>query len=632
VLWALEGLLQRPSTRQALGLGALAACQMLAGSGDLVLMTALVAAARLALHVGAARSRGLGEIAGRLGLAAALAATLSAVQWLPTLERGASGLRAAQDDRTRTYWSLHPASLVDLAVPRLVSEATLSADERLRLFEGREPLFACLYLGVVTLALGALALVLRERGALPLAAFAALFVLLSLGRHTPLYGLLLMVPGASLMRYPQKYLLPTSLCVALLAAAGVQALAREWSDRERRLARLLTWGLLALALVATLVAWRQPEADGGVVAALKLGRTALVLAIVGLFLMRRCAARAPRPGPLSALLLLGGLDLVLVGRGTNDTAPSSLHEHRPAVLDHLGGRSARVHAAAESPACLAPGVGPAGWPPSHVAALGFVDTLRPPSGIRWGVFGSYDGEFTGLGSRLSASFAEIVHAGLGTPQALRLLQLGGVEQVAYLGHSVPAGLEPVATLQTPLACPLQILRVPEPLPRAYIVGHEREEGADALAAALDPGFDPRREVLLPGAAARREIRLPAAADAADRVGLTGTARIVARTPDTLDVAAQLPSRGVLVVLEAFDSGWSAEVDGRPAEVLRGNGLFRAVRLDPGEHQVRFGYRPWSARVGAVLSLGGALAALATALSLSRAAAPRSGIEPGASRR
>ena len=42
-------------------------------------------------------------------------------------------------------------SLADLAVPRLVSQATLSADERLRLFEGREPLFACLYLGVVTL-------------------------------------------------------------------------------------------------------------------------------------------------------------------------------------------------------------------------------------------------------------------------------------------------------------------------------------------------------------------------------------------------------------------------------------------------------------------------------------------------
>ena len=616
VLWALEGLLQRPGARQALGLGVLAACQVVAGSGDLVLMTALVAVARLALHFGASRGRGLGPIVRQLALAAALAASLSAVQWLPTVERGTSGLRAAQDYRTRTYWSLHPASLADLAVPRLVSEATLSADERLRLFEGREPLFACLYLGVVTLALGALALVLREHGAVPLAASASLFVLLSLGRHTPLYALLLAVPGASLMRYPQKYLLPASLCMALLAAAGVAALVRVWSDRERRLARLLTWGLLGLALAATLAAWRQPDDGGGVIAALKLGRTALILALAGLFLMRRSAASAPRPGPVAALLLLGACDLVLVGRGTNDTAPSSLYEHRPAALDHLGG-SGRVHAAAESPACLAPGKGPPGWPPSHVAALGFVDTLRPPSGIRWGVFGSYDGEFTGLGPRFSASFAEVVHAGLGTPQALRLLQLGGVEHVAYLGHSAPAGLSPVATLQTPLACPLHVLRVPDALPRAYIVGGASEEGANALAAALDPGFDPRREVLLPGVAARHAILLPGEAEAADRVRREGRARIVARSPDTLAVAAQLPSRGVLVVLEAFDEGWSAEVDGRPAEVLRGNGLFRAVRLEAGEHEVRFRYRPWSWRAGRALSLAGAVAAAATLLASAR---------------
>jgi hypothetical protein len=613
VLWALERLLERPGTRRALALGAVAACQVLAGSGDLVLMTALVAAARLLLHVRSARARGLGATSAQLAVAAALAASLSAVQWLPTVERGASGLRAAQDFRTRTYWSLHPASLVDLAVPRLVSEKALTADERLRLFEGREPLFACLYLGVVTLALGALGLVLRERGAIPLAAGALLFVLLSLGRHTPLYGLLLAVPGASLMRYPQKYLLPASLCLALLAAAGVAALVRVWNERECRLARFLTWGLLGLALTATLAAWRQPDDGGGIVAALKLGRTALILALAGLFLMRRCAASTPRPGPAAALLLLGAVDLVLVGRGTNDVAPASLYEHRPAALDHLAG-SSRVHAAAESPACLAPGAGPAGWPASHVAALGFVDTLRPPSGIRWGLFGSYDGEFTGLGPRFSARFAEVVHAGLGSPQALRLLQLGGVEHVAYLGHSTPAGLEPVATLATPVACPLQLLRVPDTLPRAYVVGVARDERDNALGEVLDPRFDPRHEVLLPRGS--HEVFLPPAAPAGGAAE-PGTARVVSRSPDTLAVAAELPAPGVLVVLEAFDEGWSAEVDGRPAEVLRGNGLFRAVRLEKGEHQVRFRYRPWPVRAGGALSLLGAVAAVLTLLASAR---------------
>jgi hypothetical protein len=199
---------------------------------------------------------------------------------------------------------------------------------------------------------------------------------------------------------------------------------------------------------------------------------------------------------------------------------------------------------------------------------------------------------------------------------LRLLQLGGVEHVAYLGHSAPAGLEPLATLETPLACPLHVLRVPDTLPRAYVVGREREEGANALAAALDPAFDARREVLLPGVAARHEVPLPAAA-AADRMSEAASARIVARSPDTLSVAARLPWPGVLVVLEAFDEGWDAEVDGSPTEVLRANGLFRAVRLDAGEHQVYFAYRPWSVRAGLAASLAGAVAAALTLLASAR---------------
>jgi uncharacterized membrane protein YfhO len=70
---------------------------------------------------------------------------------------------------------------------------------------------------------------------------------------------------------------------------------------------------------------------------------------------------------------------------------------------------------------------------------------------------------------------------------------------------------------------------------------------------------------------------------------------------------------VLVVTEAFDEGWSADVDGRPSTVLRANGLFRAVRLGPGRHQIRFRYRPWPVMVGALASTAGVVAAAAIAV-------------------
>jgi hypothetical protein len=91
-------------------------------------------------------------------------------------------------------------------------------------------------------------------------------------------------------------------------------------------------------------------------------------------------------------------------------------------------------------------------------------------------------------------------------------------------------------------------------------------------------------------------------------------RVLSRRVSSLDVEADLAAPGVLVVLEAFDTGWRATVDGAEAEVLRANGLFRAVRLPAGRHRVAFEYRPRSAAIGAALTLLG-LAGAASGLGL-----------------
>jgi hypothetical protein len=131
------------------------------------------------------------------------------------------------------------------------------------------------------------------------------------------------------------------------------------------------------------------------------------------------------------------------------------------------------------------------------------------------------------------------------------------------------------------------------------VSRERHEAGDPLGALLDPGFEPRSEAVLAG-----EARAPGGE------GGHGTARIVSRTTDTLEVEAELDVPGALVVTEAFDEGWRAEVDGRAAEVVRANGLFRGVRLGAGHHRVRFRYRPAAALAGAAISGLGLVAAIA----------------------
>jgi hypothetical protein len=647
LLFALEGHIRRPGAMSALWLGLAAGAQLLAGSGDMCLAGAILGTARLGWLLFRARP-GAGRLlslAASGALAATLALALGAVQWLPIAERAREGFRTRQDPRTNTYWSLHPASLADLAVPRLVTDLPLSAAARDDLFEGREPLLSCLYLGVIPIGLSILGLGRRGRLALPVGAGLAFFVVAALGRHTPAYGLLLGIPGFGLMRYPQKFLLPAALCLALLAAAGTEAWERPWSASDRRWGRLVT-GLLLLAAALALAApwWVAGPADaltrhldlsgeGGDVAlvirtaALRLARSALLAAALGLLLWRRAGReRASRAATLT-LLGLGALDLVLVGRTVNPLAPAELLDHRPPVVGRLAADETRIHAAFETPACLAAGPGPEGWKPAWVAALGFQDTLRPPSGARWGLRGAYDGEFTGLGSRWSAALTREAWARLGTPGGLRLLQLGGVSHVLRVGESNVPGLDLVETRPSPYVCPLQVWKVPDPLPGVYVARGERgaTDPEAALRILLDPGFDLRREVVL--AVARGGAAIPGADDA----------RIVSRRLDAIEVEAGLAAAGVLVLLEAFEPGWIASVDGTPAPVLRANGLFRAVRLEAGRHRVRFAYRPRSVAYGAAISAVGLVAALGLGLTawahaarLKRAAARRSIAAGGAS--
>ncbi len=77
-------------------------------------------------------------------------------------------------------------------------------------------------------------------------------------------------------------------------------------------------------------------------------------------------------------------------------------------------------------------------------------------------------------------------------------------------------------------------------------------------------------------------------------------------PGRLDihVTTQLP--GLLVVADTWMPGWSAEVDGRPTEILRGNRAHRVVPIrDPGAHHIVMRYDPPGLAVGRGITLGSA---------------------------
>ena len=64
---------------------------------------------------------------------------------------------------------------------------------------------------------------------------------------------------------------------------------------------------------------------------------------------------------------------------------------------------------------------------------------------------------------------------------------------------------------------------------------------------------------------------------------------------------------VLVIQLPYSTGWSATVDGQPAELLRANTAFLGLELDAGEHVIELHYETPGLKVGIALSCVGVVA-------------------------
>ena len=59
------------------------------------------------------------------------------------------------------------------------------------------------------------------------------------------------------------------------------------------------------------------------------------------------------------------------------------------------------------------------------------------------------------------------------------------------------------------------------------------------------------------------------------------------------IEVDAPGGGILVLNDVWHPWWRATVDGKPAEILKANVLFRAVVVPPGRHEVRFTFHPFA---------------------------------------
>lgn len=631
VFLAAERAVERRRARDALLLGLAIGLQVLAGSADVCAMTLAALAVWVALvHVDVRRWREAVPLGAGGALALVVAAALSSGLWLGALDLAARSSRRGLADAVRTYWSVHPAALLETLAAGIPGRLPLSPAWRTALFESREPFLASLYLGLPAAGLLAAAFAVpggqRRRRALALIGLGA--VVLALGRHAPFYGLLTtLLPPLRMLRYPVKAMVVVAFAWAGLVAFGADAWRRPAPGRRWWLVVVLPLAALvplaaaaALSLRAGLPPWRgllvagEPVPAAALALARGLGREAILGALV-LALAAwhgRKGARGPTLAALAAVAAVA--DLALAHPRPNPVAPKALYLHRPDVLAALGDPlSARVYSYDYSESGRAERwLGrsfahrleriPAGWRPDAANALGLQMSLAPQTPGRWGVRQGFDIDFRGLQAEPLAGLTRLVRLVEDRPEDVRrVLQIGAVTHVIAL-HRVAGGLlRPVAEVPSLFPDPVLVEAVPEPLLRAYAVGGVRvADGIHGLMALIDPVFDPRREIVLPDG---RPVAAPG--------GFRGQAHILRETADSVQLEAELNADGYVVLVDGHDPGWRARVDGRLAPLLRANVAFRAVAVPAGRHAVEMVYRPTAALAGLVVS-GITLAALVVA--------------------
>jgi hypothetical protein len=127
-------------------------------------------------------------------------------------------------------------------------------------------------------------------------------------------------------------------------------------------------------------------------------------------------------------------------------------------------------------------------------------------------------------------------------------------------------------------------------PRVSVVPNwtDAHNGVQALHAVSDPTFDPSRLAIVEG-----DGDGPASSSGATPGGSaatsSGSATYIERWPEDVRISVDAAAPSIVVVRNAWDTGWSATLDGRPAPVLRTDYFLQGVPVAAGRHEIRLTY-------------------------------------------
>ena len=509
-----------------------------------------------------------------LALTAAVAIGLSALVLLPAFEYARLSPRAGLAYKDAARYSLIPGLLGELLVPALFSSREPS------LYWGVWDRVAAGYLGIFTLILAGLALLLRRGRRLALfVALAIVAFLLALGGESVVHGwAYLVLPGFGQLRAPARTILLLDFSLASLAALGLDRLLGPLDRQTRRVFdsawRFLLWFGGAAILIGgawaylmiyqaqdrdPVLFWRVSAAGSGVIWAL------LMLGASLAWLAARRSGRFRRRvlGWLAVGLVF--LDLATVGAYTDlgNKPPTTGYVH-PQAVDFLRADPGFFRIDSRTDV----------W-----------DVWQPNLALLAGLY-----DVSGIDNPLVVADVARYLEGTGG-RSTRLYDLLGVSYV--LGSKEVTLDWDKFSLAFDGDPDVNVYRNESAFPRAFVV-HQAvvaKDQEDAWRRIHQEAFDPATTVVLEGGQP-----LEGPTDVAD------TVQVLHYQPNELEMQVEAGAEGYLFLSDPFYPGWQARLDGEPAELLRADYAFRAVKVPAGSHRVTMSFRPASWYAGLALTL------------------------------
>jgi hypothetical protein len=559
----------------------------------------------------AARARGPCLDTGlRMAFTTGLAALLAGIQLGPAWATFATSDRAhpALFLSQALQWSTHPLRLATVLAAPVGEEAGPAGLARLLYESPTKGLWAeSLYLGAPVIGLALLG-AQQRRDLRVLALLGALALVLALGRYGGLYEFLYHVaPLWSAFRYPEKFMGLFSFAAAMLAGAGIDALRAGQGRRLPWLTAALLFAAAGISLrTDAATAWLATGFEGAEPLARAVAGSAAqalffsALAALGVGLAVTGIQRGTWRVEflLAVLIALTTLDLARANMGAYHTGPVEASTFTPPLADALRAREGSLT-------------------PGRFRLVTLEDrwvSIPEPLEQMLGHSATFVERRQALDGLHSAEFhIEAAHPYLpGFTDTLTALLRRGISLQAaarlnvayYIGrryHLKDPRLAKGLVAELP---PYDLALFQNPVPaksRAYL-----SLKPERTAAPVNPAALLARPDFLSGAVdviETSDATVPGPAQ-------EGLAVIERYDHEDVRVRVETPQPAVLILLDAYEQGWTATLDGgAELPILRANALMRAVIVPAGSHVIAFSYRtPWL-KAGAWASLTGVLLCL-----------------------